>query len=183
MREYFNEKVDESICRLGDLSALDREYFDVLTEDVLSESEVIKDKVKTLWRFDRKMIRNLYEVVFGRLVLKIFSKGSFADGLSYERIHACLMLVQSGANGKTVEMPCRFYMYVSASNVDFYILNDSFENITAVGTGNFDETDNFQKAHQTDENEIIQSLMQLRRELQFILKVVQIGRASCRERV
>jgi len=139
MREYFNEKVDESICRLGDLAALDREYFDVLTEDVLSESEVIKDKVKTLWRFDRKKIRNLHEAVFGRLVLKIFSKGSFADGLSYERIHACLMLVQSGANGKTVEMPCRFYMYVSASNVDFYILNDSFENITAVGTGNFDE--------------------------------------------
>ena len=49
MREYFNEKVDESICRLGDLAALDREYFDVLTEDVLSESEVIKDKVKTLY--------------------------------------------------------------------------------------------------------------------------------------
>jgi len=36
-------------------------------------------------------------------------------------------------------------------------------------------TDNFQKARQTDENEIIQSLMQLRRELQFILKVVDIN--------
>ena len=43
-------------------------------------------------------------------------------------------------------------------------------------------TDNFQKAHQTDENEIIQSLMQLRRELQFILKVVDINTVPVKEK-
>ena len=43
-------------------------------------------------------------------------------------------------------------------------------------------TDNFQKAHQTDENEIIQSLMQLRRELQFILKVVDINTIPVKEK-
>ena len=43
-------------------------------------------------------------------------------------------------------------------------------------------TDNFQKAHQTDENEIIQSLMQLRRELQFILKVVNINTIPVKEK-
>ena len=44
-------------------------------------------------------------------------------------------------------------------------------------------TDNFQKAHQTDENEIIQSLMQLRRELQFILKVVDINTVPVKEKM
>ena len=43
-------------------------------------------------------------------------------------------------------------------------------------------TDNFQKARQTDENEIIQSLMQLRRELQFILKVVDINTIPVKEK-
>ena len=43
-------------------------------------------------------------------------------------------------------------------------------------------TDNFQKAHQTDENEIIQSLMQLRRELQFILKAVDINTIPVKEK-
>ena len=43
-------------------------------------------------------------------------------------------------------------------------------------------TDNFQKAHQTDENEIIQSLMQLRRELQFMLKVVDINAIPVKEK-
>ena len=42
--------------------------------------------------------------------------------------------------------------------------------------------ENFQKAHQTDENEIIQSLMQLRRELQFILKVVDINTIPVKEK-
>ena len=44
-------------------------------------------------------------------------------------------------------------------------------------------TDNFQKAHQTDENEIIQSLMQLRRELQFILKTVDINAIPVKEKM
>jgi len=44
-------------------------------------------------------------------------------------------------------------------------------------------TDNFQKAHQTDENEIIQSLMQLRRELQFILKAVDINAIPVKEKM
>ena len=43
-------------------------------------------------------------------------------------------------------------------------------------------TDNFQKAHQTDENEINQSLMKLRRELQFILKVVDINTIPVKEK-
>ncbi|WP_335942700.1 hypothetical protein [Fusobacterium polymorphum] len=43
-------------------------------------------------------------------------------------------------------------------------------------------TDNFQKSRQTDENEIIQSLMQLRRELQFILKVVNINTIPVKEK-
>lgn len=43
-------------------------------------------------------------------------------------------------------------------------------------------TDNFQKSRQTDENEIIQSLMQLRRELQFILKVVDINTIPAKEK-
>ena len=43
-------------------------------------------------------------------------------------------------------------------------------------------TDNFQKSRQTDENEIIQSLMQLRRELQFILKVVDINTIPVKEK-
>ena len=38
------------------------------------------------------------------------------------------------------------------------------------------------KAHQTDENEIIQSLMQLRRELQFILKAVDINTIPVKEK-
>ena len=42
--------------------------------------------------------------------------------------------------------------------------------------------DNFQKSRQTDENEIIQSLMQLRRELQFILKVVDINTIPVKEK-
>ena len=44
-------------------------------------------------------------------------------------------------------------------------------------------TDNFQKSRQTDENEIIQSLMQLRRELQFILKVVDINTIPVKEKM
>ena len=43
-------------------------------------------------------------------------------------------------------------------------------------------TDNFQKSRQTDENEIIQSLMQLRRELQFILKAVDINTIPVKEK-
>ena len=43
-------------------------------------------------------------------------------------------------------------------------------------------TDNFQKAHQTDENEIIQSLMQLRRELQFVLKTVDLNAIPVKEK-
>ena len=43
-------------------------------------------------------------------------------------------------------------------------------------------TDNFQKSRQTDENEIIQSLMQLRRELQFILKAVDINTIPAKEK-
>jgi len=42
--------------------------------------------------------------------------------------------------------------------------------------------DNFQKSHQSDENEIIQSLMQLRRELQFMLKVVDINAVPVKEK-
>ena len=42
--------------------------------------------------------------------------------------------------------------------------------------------DNFQKSHQSDENEIIQSLMQLRRELQFMLKVVDIDAIPVKEK-
>ena len=41
---------------------------------------------------------------------------------------------------------------------------------------------NFQKSHQSDENEIIQSLMQLRRELQFMLKVVDINAVPVKEK-
>ncbi|HCE31919.1 MULTISPECIES: hypothetical protein [Fusobacterium] len=44
-------------------------------------------------------------------------------------------------------------------------------------------TDNFQKSRQTDENEIIQSLMQLRRELQFILKAVDINAIPVKEKM
>ena len=43
-------------------------------------------------------------------------------------------------------------------------------------------TDNFQKARQTDENEIIQSLMQLRKELQFILKTVDLNAIPVKEK-
>ena len=42
--------------------------------------------------------------------------------------------------------------------------------------------DNFQKSHQSDENEIVQSLMQLRRELQFMLKVVDINTIPVKEK-
>ena len=43
-------------------------------------------------------------------------------------------------------------------------------------------TDAFQRSHQTDENEIVQSLMQLRRELQFMLKVVDINTVPVKEK-
>ena len=43
-------------------------------------------------------------------------------------------------------------------------------------------TDNFQKSRQTDENEIIQSLMQLRRELQFVLKTVDLNAIPVKEK-
>ena len=42
--------------------------------------------------------------------------------------------------------------------------------------------DNFQKSRQSDENEIVQSLMQLRRELQFMLKVVDINAVPVKEK-
>ena len=42
--------------------------------------------------------------------------------------------------------------------------------------------DNFQKSRQADENEIVQSLMQLRRELQFMLKVVDINAVPVKEK-
>ena len=44
-------------------------------------------------------------------------------------------------------------------------------------------TDNCQKSRQTDDNEIIQSLMQLRRELQFILKTVDINAIPVKEKM
>ena len=44
-------------------------------------------------------------------------------------------------------------------------------------------TDAFQRSHQTDENEIVQSLMQLRRELQFMLKVVDINVIPVKEKM
>ena len=43
-------------------------------------------------------------------------------------------------------------------------------------------TDAFQRSHQTDENEIVQSLMQLRRELQFMLRVVDINTIPVKEK-
>ena len=43
--------------------------------------------------------------------------------------------------------------------------------------------DNFQKSRQSDENEIVQSLMQLRRELQFMLKVVDINEVPVKEKM
>ena len=42
--------------------------------------------------------------------------------------------------------------------------------------------DNFQKSRQSDENEIVQSLMQLRRELQFMLRVVDINTIPVKEK-
>ena len=42
--------------------------------------------------------------------------------------------------------------------------------------------DSFQKSRQSDENEIVQSLMQLRRELQFMLKVVDIKTLPAKEK-
>ena len=44
-------------------------------------------------------------------------------------------------------------------------------------------TDAFQRSHQTDENEIVQSLIQLRRELQFMLKVVDINAIPVKEKI
>ena len=44
-------------------------------------------------------------------------------------------------------------------------------------------TDAFQRSHQTDENEIVQSLMQLRRELQFMLRVVDINAVPVKEKM
>ena len=43
--------------------------------------------------------------------------------------------------------------------------------------------DSFQKSRQSDENEIVQSLMQLRRELQFMLKVVDINAVPVKEKI
>ena len=43
--------------------------------------------------------------------------------------------------------------------------------------------DSFQKSRQSDENEIVQSLMQLRRELQFMLKVVDINAIPVKEKM
>ena len=43
--------------------------------------------------------------------------------------------------------------------------------------------DSFQKSRQSDENEIVQSLMQLRRELQFMLKVVDINVIPVKEKI
>ena len=43
--------------------------------------------------------------------------------------------------------------------------------------------DSFQKSRQSDENEIVQSLMQLRRELQFMLKVVDINAIPVKEKI
>ena len=43
--------------------------------------------------------------------------------------------------------------------------------------------DNFQKSRQSDENEIVQSLMQLRRELQFMLRVVDINAVPVKEKM
>ena len=43
--------------------------------------------------------------------------------------------------------------------------------------------DSFQKSRQSDENEIVQSLMQLRRELQFMLKVVDINTVPVKEKM
>ena len=43
--------------------------------------------------------------------------------------------------------------------------------------------DSFQKSRQSDENEIVQSLMQLRRELQFMLKVVDINVIPAKEKM
>ena len=43
--------------------------------------------------------------------------------------------------------------------------------------------DNFQKSRQLDENEIVQSLMQLRRELQFMLRVVDINAVPVKEKM
>ena len=42
---------------------------------------------------------------------------------------------------------------------------------------------NFQKSRQSDENEIVQSLMQLRRELQFMLRVVDINTVPVKEKM
>ena len=44
-------------------------------------------------------------------------------------------------------------------------------------------TDAFQRSHQTDENEIVQSLTQLRRELKFMLKVVDINIIPVKEKM
>ena len=43
--------------------------------------------------------------------------------------------------------------------------------------------DSFQKSRQSDENEIVQSLMHLRRELQFMLKVVDINTVPVKEKM
>ena len=42
--------------------------------------------------------------------------------------------------------------------------------------------DSFQKSRQSDENEIVKSLMQLRRELQFMLRVVDINAVPVKEK-
>ena len=43
--------------------------------------------------------------------------------------------------------------------------------------------DSFQKSRQSDENEIVQSLMQLRKELQFMLRVVDINAVPVKEKM
>ena len=43
--------------------------------------------------------------------------------------------------------------------------------------------DSFEKSRQSDENEIVQSLMQLRRELQFMLRVVDINAVPVKEKM
>ena len=44
-------------------------------------------------------------------------------------------------------------------------------------------TDNFQKSYGTDENELIKSVMQLRKELQFTLKIVDIKALPVKEKM
>lgn len=122
--ENFNKKIDDSLWRLSILSKCDKEYFEKETEKIISSGDEVFAEYKNSITLNRSYLRELHRAIRTRVIVGAFEKLGLTEGISYERTMACDETICRFVNGRTVEMPDDYYLYVTKDRVEFYKLKN-----------------------------------------------------------